>query len=99
MRKVAPFDRKASGTLTAAGAIKELQEKENEDKLKVALNGAITICGPGPFEGDVVRILADSLAGTKWCPDLLRKFIGSRRDVPDVWYDWVAGYAVDKYRP
>ncbi len=98
MRKVAPFDRKAHETLNGAGAIQKLERARPADKLKVALDGAIAICGPEPFEGDVVRVLADSLAGTKWCPDLLRAFIGNRRDVPDLWYDWVAGYAVDKYR-
>jgi len=98
MRKIAPFDRKANETLTGAGVIRRLERKQYADKLKAALGGAINICGPEPFEGDVIRVLADSLAASKWCPDLLRGFIGRRRDVPDLWYDWVAGYAVDKYR-
>lgn len=98
MRKIAPFDRKANQVLSDAGVIAELQKKKHADKLKAALEVSYGLCGPDAFEGDVIRVLAESLAASTWCPDLLREYIGRRRDVPDVWYDWIAGYAVATYR-
>ncbi len=98
MRKIAPFDRKAHQTLYQAEVLDEFEEDKNAKRLREALQGAQDLCGPDGFEGDVIRVLADSLAATKWCPDLLIEHIGRRNSVPDVWYDWLAGYAVNEYR-
>ncbi len=97
MRKIAPFDRKADQVFSQAGVIKHLEEKEQSwQRVSDALDGARDLCGPDPLEGDILRVLADSLAATDWCPKLLRRFIGRRRDVPDVWYDYLAGYALKR---